>query len=117
MKIVNFRDLEIWKLGKTIVLDIYKTTKEFPKEELFGIISQMRRAAVSIPSNIAEGFNRFHNKDYQRFLFIALGSCAELETQIEICHDLGYIAADKKLFLLEKLNHESRMTRNLIKKL
>ena len=63
MKITNFRDLDVWKLGKDIVLDIYRVTELFPKGEVYGLIAQMRRAAVSIPSNVAEGFNRFHNKE------------------------------------------------------
>ena len=63
MKIQNFRDLDIWKLGKEIVIDTYKTTKLFPSDEKFGLTSQMRRCSVSIPSNIAEGFNRFKNND------------------------------------------------------
>ncbi len=67
-----------------VVEDIYKITKTFPKDELYGLISQMRRCAVSIPSNTAEGFTRKHNKEYSQFLYIALGSSAELETQIEI---------------------------------
>jgi len=117
MKIRNFRDLDVWRLGKEINIDVYKTTKKFPREELFGLMSQMRRAAVSIPSNIAEGFNRFHNKEYKQFLFTSLGSCAELETQIEISTDLTYISTEEKDKLLEKLDHQSRMLRNLIKKL
>lgn len=117
MKIINFRDLEIWKLGKEIVKEIYNITKQFPKAETFGLISQMRRATISIPSNIAEGFNRFHNKEYRQFLYMALGSCAELETQIEISGDLEYIDVINKGILLEKIDHESRMIRNLIKKL
>ena len=116
-KISNFRDLDIWELGKKIVIEIYTITKEFPKEEMFGLVAQMRRGAVSIPSNIAEGFNRYHNKEYKQFLFITLGSCAELETQIEISNELGYINKSIKSSLLEKIDHESRMTRNLIKKL
>ena len=115
--IKNFRDLTIWQLGKELTLGIYQTTKTFPREELFGIISQMRRAAISIPSNIAEGFNRFHNKEYKRFLYIALGSCAELETQIEIGCSLGYLDKNTAEGLLEKLDHESRMIRNLTKRL
>ena len=117
MKITNFRELEIWKLGKEIFVDTYRVTKEFPKEEVFGITSQMRRAAISIPSNIAEGFNRFHNKDYRRLLFIALGSIAELETQFEIFLDLNFNNSQVLKISLEKLDHESRMIRNLIKKL
>ncbi len=113
--IKDFRDLDIWKLGKSIVIEVYTTTKTFPQDETYGLVSQLRRAAVSIPSNIAEGFNRFQNNEYRRFLYIALGSCAELETQIEISSDLKYIIDDKKLLILDKVNHESRMIQNLIK--
>ena len=116
-KIRNFRDLDIWKLGKDIVVDVYRVTKGFPKEEIYGLVSQMRRAAVSIPSNVAEGFNRKHNSEYRQFLYIALGSCAELETQIEVAHDLEFIGVGVRNSLLEKLDHESRMLRNLIKRL
>jgi four helix bundle protein len=77
----------------------------------------MRRASVSIPSNVAEGFNRFHNKEYRQFLFIALGSCAELETQVEISSDLGFVQRNIRDLIIEKLNHETRMLRNLLKKL
>jgi four helix bundle protein len=83
-KIRSFRDLEVWKLGMRTVVDVYKATASFPRDELYGLVSQLRRAAVSIPSNVAEGFNRIHNSEYRQFLYIALGSCAELETQIEI---------------------------------
>ncbi|OGX38103.1 MAG: four helix bundle protein [Omnitrophica WOR_2 bacterium RIFCSPHIGHO2_02_FULL_52_10] len=116
MKIKSFRELEVWKLGKTIVADIYKTTKTFPDDERFGLTTQMRRCSVSIPSNIAEGFNRFNNNEYRRFLYISLGSCAELETQVEIGNDLGYIGQSERDALVEKLDHESRMIMNLIKK-
>lgn len=116
-KIKNFKDLDVWKLGKEIVLDIYKATKEFPREELYGLTTQMRRAAISIPSNISEGFNRYHNKEYRQFLYVALGSCAELETQVEVSFDLGYLNGVIRDGILEKLDHESRMLRNLIKKL
>ena len=64
-KIRNFRDLEVWKLGKVLVLPVYRVTKGFPQEELYGLVSQMRRAAVSVPSNVAEGFNRKHNAEYR----------------------------------------------------
>ena len=116
-KIKNFRDLDVWKKGIEIVKDVYKTVDSFPKQEFYGLVSQMQRCSISIPSNIAEGFNRFHNKEYKQFLYIALGSCAELETQIEIAVELEYIDERKKTYLLEKLDHESRMLRNLIKKL
>jgi len=116
-KIRNFRDLEVWKKGIEIAKDIYQMTGQFPREEVYGLTSQMRRASVSIPSNIAEGFNRLHNKEYRQFLYVALGSCAELETQVEIAGELKYIDDKGKTGLLEKLDHESRMLRNLIKKL
>lgn len=116
-KIRNFRDLDIWKKGIEIVENIYKITKKFPQAELYGLMSQMRRAAVSIPANVAEGFNRFHNKEYRQFLYISLGSCAELETYIELAAILKYMANEEKDFLLEEIDHESRMLRSLIKKL
>jgi four helix bundle protein len=100
-----------------IVVDIYEYTKIFPKVEVYGLSSQMRRAALSIASNIAEGFNRYHNKEYRQFLYIALGSCAELETQIEVSILLGYITQTVRDKIVENLDHESRMLRNLIKRL
>ena len=114
-KIKSFRDLDVWKLGMEIVVDVYEVTKSFPKEEVYGLISQMRRAAVSIASNIAEGFNRYHNKEYKQFLYIALGSCAELETQIEVSMSLGYITQPERDKTIEKLDHEGRMLKSLIK--
>ena len=116
-KIKNFRELDVWKLAMEIIVDIYEYTKTFPKEEIYGLVSQMRRSAVSIASNIAEGFNRYHNKEYRQFLYIALGSCAELETQIEVSVPLGYIIQTERDKIIEKLDHESRMLRNLIKRL
>jgi four helix bundle protein len=100
-----------------IVVDFYKYTKSFPKEEVYGLVSQMRRAALSIASNIVEGFNRYHNKEYRQFLYITLGSCAELETRIEVSLLLGYIIQSMRDKIIEKLDHESRMLRNLIKRL
>lgn len=67
MKIKSYRDLDIWKRSLSLVEEIYKITKNFPKEEIYGLTSQLRRSAVSIPSNIAEGFTRFHNKEYRQF--------------------------------------------------
>ena len=116
-KIKNFRDLDIWQKDIEIVKDIYTIVREFPKLELYGLTNQMQRAGLSIPTNIAEGFNRFHHKEYKQFLYIALGSCAELETQVEIATELKYINEENKKIILEKINHESRMITNLIKKL
>ena len=117
MKIKNFRDLDVWKLGKRIALDVYRVTTGFPDQERYGLVSQMRRAAISLPSNVAEGFNRVHNKEYCQLLFVALGSCAELETQIEVASELGFMPKSDHDRLLEDLDHESRMLRNLVKKL
>ncbi len=116
-KIRTYRDLDIWTKGIEIVKDIYKSTEKLPKQEIYGLISQMRRAAVSIPSNIAEGFRRYHNKEYRQFLYTSLGSCAELETQITIAKELEYIKISEEAILLEKLDHLCRMVTNLIKKL
>jgi four helix bundle protein len=109
--------LEIWRIGKEIVLDVYRATAAFPRAEAYGLAAQMPRASVSIPSNVAEGFNRFHNKEYRQFLFIALGSCAELETQVEISSDLGYGQRNIRALIIEKLDRETRMLRNLLKKI
>jgi four helix bundle protein len=116
-KIKNFQYLRIWQTGIEVVKDVYILTKKFPKEELFGLTSQMRRSAVSIPSNIAEGFRRYHNKEYKQFLYIQLGSCAELETQIIIANELDYINETNKTELIEKIKYICRMTIKLIQKL
>ena len=116
-KIKNFQDLRIWQKGIEVVRDIYILTKKFPKEELYGLTSQMRRSAVSIPSNIAEGFRRYHNKEYKQFLYIAMGSCAELETQIIITYELDYLDDTNKIKIIEKLKYICRMINQLIKKL
>ena len=114
-KIRSFRDLKIWKLGIEILENIYKITKTYPKYERYGLTAQMQRCAVSIPSNIAEGFARKHNKEYKQFLYIALGSCAELETQIEISLKLKYLDTAGYKELAEKMNHITRMIINLQK--
>jgi len=89
--IKNFTDLEAWKESHKLTLLIYKTTKNFPKEEMFGLISQIRRAVISIESNIAEGFARFHYKDRLNFYFQARGSIGEVESQSITAKDLGYL--------------------------
>ncbi len=94
-KIKNFKDLRIWQESVKLVEEIYKMTKEFPKKELYGIVNQIRRSAISLPSNIAEGFVRYHNKEFKQFLFIALASSAEVETQLIISNKLKYITKHK----------------------
>lgn len=116
-KINRFQDLRIWKLGIEVVKDVYLLTEFFPKNELYGLTSQIRRSVISIPSNIAEGFRRYHNKEYRQFLYIALGSCAEVETQIIIANELKYIMASEREKILEKVDHLSRMIATLIKRI
>ena len=117
IKIRSFRDLKIWQKGIQLVEDVYNTSRSFPKEEVYGLQSQMRRSAVSIPSNIAEGFARLHNREYRNFLYISLGSCAELTTQIIIVSRLKYIGNIKTTALLTAIDELSKMTMSLIKKL
>ncbi len=116
-KITSFKQLKIWQKGIEIVKDVYELTKKFPKEEVYGLTSQMRRSAVSIPSNIAEGFKRFHNKENKQFLYVALGSAAELETQLVIANELAFIDKNQLDVVSEKLDHLSKMTSSLQKKM
>lgn len=116
-KIKSFKELRIWQKGIELVKDIYKLTANFPKEEVYGLTSQMRRSAVSIPSNIAEGFKRFHSKEYMQFLHIALGSAAELETQIIISKELGFINESELQSVSENIDHLSKMISALLNKL
>lgn len=98
---MHHKDLEAWKKSIELVKDVYSITKDFPSNEQFGLVSQMRRAAVSIPSNLAEGAARFSDKESIRFLEISLGSLAELETQIIIAKELNFIKENQ--VLLEKI--------------
>ncbi len=86
----SYKDLEIWQEGVRLVSNFYKLTSDFPKEENYGLTSQMRRAAISVPANIAEGYARNHRAELRQFLYIALGSLAELETLSLIARELGY---------------------------
>ena len=90
----SYRDLEVWSLGLDLVETIYRCTSEFPKNEIYRLAAQMRRAAVSIPSNIAEGQARSSSKEFLHFLSFSLGSLAELETQLELTARLGYSATE-----------------------
>lgn len=86
----TYRDLLAWQKAKALAVDVYRATEGFPKSELFGLTSQMRRAAVSVASNIAEGQGRGSKPDFAKFLCMARGSLLELETQLEISHELGF---------------------------
>jgi four helix bundle protein len=107
------KNLEIWKEGIKLVTKIYKLTKKFPKEELYGLTSQMRRAAVSYPSNLAEGAARDSIAEYIRYIYISLGSLSELETQLIISKNLGF-SSDIDDLLLDIKTLNSR-TRSLVK--
>ena len=92
----SYKDLVVWQKAIDLTIEIYSLTNLFPKEEMYGLVSQIRRSAVSIPSNIAEGQARKYHQQFSHFLSIAQGSLAELETQIIIAMKLGYIAGEKK---------------------
>lgn len=106
----RFKDLEIWRMSRAFCLDIYEITSSFPDSEKFGLTNQLRRAAVSVPSNIAEGCSRKSNKDFSRFLEIAIGSIYEIETQLLISNDLGFIETHSLEKLLDELNSITKMT-------
>ena len=113
----SFRELKIWQCAREIVKEVYILTSKFPQSEKFGLISQMNRSAVSIPSNIAEGFGRFSNKDFARFLRISLGSLYELETQLILSTDLKFLDEMAMNPLIEKLHKINFMILAFMKKL
>lgn len=106
----KFKDLQIWKRSRLFCSKVYDLTSSFPDSEKFGLTNQLRRAAVSIPSNIAEGSSRKSDKDFSRFLQITLGSAYEIETQLLIAFDLNFIEEDKLNVLLEELSTIVKMT-------
>jgi len=112
--------LEVWQKAMDLVVECYRVTKAFPRAEDFGLSSQLRRAAVSIPANIAEGRARQHTKEFLQHLSIAYGSLAELETHIEIALRLGYVGQDESIQLVEMTSTVGRMInglrRSLVKK-
>lgn len=95
----NFKSLRVWQESHFLVISIYKNTKHFPKEEIFGLSSQMRRAAVSVTSNIAESYGRRGNKEKIQFFFISLGSIHELDSQLLIARDINYISKEEYIIL------------------
>ena len=109
----SYRDLKVWQKSIVLAKDVYQLTEAFPRREQFGLAAQMRRAAVSIASNIAEGAARHSDKDYAHFLVIARGSAAELLTQLEIAYEVGFVDAKTKESAEEKANEISRMLSGL----
>lgn len=116
-EIKSFRDLLVWQKSMVLVTEVYNYTGRYPKEELYGITSQIRRSAVSVPSNIAEGYGRRSTGDYTRFLQISVGSLYELDTQLEISRNLGYLTDEQFSNLSANCNEISKMLHSLIKKL
>lgn len=109
-----FNDLEAWKEARILVKMVYDCLPNFPKEEIFGLQSQIKRSVISIPSNIAEGCGRSHPKDTMRFFYIARGSAFELETQLYLSYDLGFINEQTLKILLEKLTRSRMLLAGLI---
>ncbi len=114
---MDFRELEVWKQSMDLAEEIYRITRSFPKEEMFGLTGQMRRSALSIPSNIAEGNGRMHTKEYVRFLHIALGSLLELITQIELARRLQYISPEAYRKLTIRCDGINKMLSSMIRAL
>jgi four helix bundle protein len=115
--LTSYKELKVWQKAYQLCLEIYKLTKNFPKEEQYNLSSQLRRAAISVPSNIAEGYGRKTKPDYIRSLYIAYGSTCEIETQAMIAEDLGYISRNIMANIQEDIREVERMLKALIKSL
>jgi four helix bundle protein len=113
----NYRDLKLWQKSIELVVNLYQLTNQFPKNELFGIVTQIRRSAVSIPSNVAEGFGRRYDKEFIRFLQIAMGSIFELQTQILISLKLNFINQDTYRIIHSDTRELELILKTLIEKL
>jgi four helix bundle protein len=111
----SYRDLEVWQRSMQLAKRIYQVTQSFPNEERFGLTNQLRRASVSGPSNLAEGHARFGPGDFSRFISIAMGSVAEIETQILLSTELGYVRAELSRELMTDLETVGKMLRGLAK--
>jgi four helix bundle protein len=109
------KDLDVWKNSIDLVTSIYKITNNFPKSEIYSLTNQIRRCAISIPSNIAEGAGRSHNKEYVQFLYISLGSLSELETQLIISNNIEYLSENNLQVLNEKIIYIRAQLIGLIK--
>src|SRR3989338_9368553 len=114
MKVNDYEKLVVWQKSMDLVSDIYFMTKSFPREEIYGLTSQIRRSSVSIPSNIAEGSRRSTGKDFRNFLYTSLGSASELETQIMIAYRLKFIEEKANLVITAKISDILRMLNKLI---
>jgi len=113
----NFKELVVWQKSKQFAVQIYKATAAFPRLEQFGLTSQIRRSAVSVPANIAEGWGRGSTREYIQFLFVARGSLMELETHLTICHDLGYLKEEQVKKMQQEIEGIGQMLNRLIQAL
>jgi four helix bundle protein len=111
----DYRSLKVWEKSHRLVLNVYKATASFPREELFGLVSQLRRAAVSIPTNIAEGSGRGSKADFSRFLQISFGSACELEYEFMLSKDLGYISENSFQEIVPLIEEVKKMLGGLLK--
>ena len=116
-QIKSYRDLLVWQKAIVLVTDIYKQTQSFPADERFGLTAQIRRSAVSVPSNIAEGYGRNSTGDYKRFLQMAVGSLYELQTQLHISNNIKLLTTEAHNPLVEKTTELDRMLYSLIHKI
>lgn len=114
-EIKTFEDLETWQIAHSLVLEIYRITRRYPKDELYGIVSQLRRAALSITSNNAEGFSRYHYNDKIRFYYNARGSVSEVRNCLRLSRDMDYITKEKYRDLSDGMEKVLRMINGLIR--
>jgi four helix bundle protein len=117
MLIKNYYDLDVWKLSRALVKSLYELTACIPDSEQYGLVAQLRRAAISVPSNIAEGHSRHSTRDFVHFLSIAIGSLAEMDTQLLLAEDLRYLTRQQTQNIFEAIHQLQRMLHGLRKSL
>ena len=113
----NFKELDVWKKSIELTKEVYNIVKLFPKEETYALSDQLRRAVISIPSNIAEGYSRYGDKEFIKFMYIARGSTAEVETQIYIACEIGYLSEEQSMKAFELCKETNRLIGGFINRL
>ena len=117
MSVRSYRELQVWQKGIELVKEVYRFTSKFPKSETYGLTSQIQRSAVSVPSNIAEGQARQHTGEFRQFVYVALGSLAELDTQFEIAKQLTYLYKNDSKAIQKRIAELRKMLHGLLNKL
>jgi four helix bundle protein len=117
MALLHYRELVVWQKGVALVTDVYRLTANFPRQEIYGLTGQIRRAAASIPANIAEGQGRSTRGEFKQFLGYARGSLYELETHLLVAHNLGYLPANETSGLIAQIHEVGRLLNGLLKSL